>query len=86
MTIALKLFSTSACHLCETAEALLVRINHQKISWDVIEISEDELLLSEYGSRIPVLINTANGESLNWPFNEAQVIELAYSHCNTADG
>lgn len=86
MNITLKLFNTSACHLCETAEALLIGIKHPKISWDVIEISEDESLLAKYGTRIPVLLNTANGKTLNWPFNEAQVIELAYSHCNTVHG
>lgn len=75
--ITLKLYSTSACHLCESAEALLASINNPDIRWETIEISEDDSLMAAYGVRIPVLLNTANDETLDWPFNQADVIRLA---------
>ena len=74
--ITLKLYGTSACHLCESAEALLASINNPDICWEAIEISEDDLLLATYGARIPVLLNTANDKTLNWPFKQADVIRL----------
>ncbi|MEY3746704.1 MAG: hypothetical protein RL194_163 [Pseudomonadota bacterium] len=75
--ITLKLYGTSACHLCESAEALLVSINNPDIRWEVIEISEDDFLLATYGTRIPVLLNTTNFETLDWPFNQVDIIRLA---------
>ena len=75
--ITLKLYGTSACHLCESAETLLASINNPDICWEAIEISEDDFLLETYGTRIPVLLNTANDETLDWPFNQVDIIRLA---------
>ena len=76
MIITLKLFSTSACHLCEAAEALLVSIKQPDIHWNVIEISEDESLLENYGTRIPVLLNIESNQTLDWPFDRTDIIRL----------
>lgn len=62
------LYATSACHLCEQAEALL-----QRLGWSVetVEIADDEALLERYGTRIPVLRHVQTGRELDWPFDAA---------------
>lgn len=62
------LYATSACHLCEQAEALL-----QRLGWSVetVEIADDEALLERYGTRIPVLRHAQTGRELDWPFDAA---------------
>lgn len=69
------LYSTSGCHLCEQAEALLqpfLRVGLFHVQ--VVEICHDEELVKRYGVRIPVLACAAKGlEELGWPFDQAQV-------------
>lgn len=72
------LYGTSACHLCEQAEAVLHRVHWPMVvAVDVIDISEDEHLLQRYGTRIPVL-QFADGKGLvkelDWPF-DAQAVQ-----------
>ena len=43
------------------------------------DISADEALLEKYGERIPVVRRTDNGAELDWPFDEAALIELTGS-------
>ena len=74
MTEQLNLYSTSHCHLCELAYALILKI--PGISISVIEIADDELLLANYGLRIPVLQRQSNNVELNWPFSEADIHNL----------
>lgn len=77
MTTQFKLFTTSSCHLCEEAIAILTRIEIcEDISWLEIEIAEDDALLASYGIRIPVLHHLASGKELNWPFTEDDIIAL----------
>lgn len=68
----LVLYSTSNCHLCETAEALLVYQNH-KLTLKIIEIAEDEKLLEQYGTRIPVLKRLDTATELDWPFDATKI-------------
>lgn len=81
MTTTLKLFSTSSCHLCQDATDILLNLaqrdfaNHN-FTWDEIEISEDDFLLNNYGTRIPVLLDCHSGRELNWPFTAKDVIQL----------
>jgi Glutaredoxin-like domain (DUF836) len=68
------LYSTSACHLCEQAEALLLRVQlPQPVRLDIVDISDDDLLIKRYGTRIPVLVRLhTDGEVaavLAWPFD-----------------
>lgn len=69
----LKLFVTAGCHLCDLA---LLEINAVKstraFSVQQIEIGDDELLVSDYGVRIPVL-QFPDGKELNWPFDHADI-------------
>ena len=68
MTKQLYLYSTSYCHLCELAYALILQAadpNNVKL----IEIADDTALLAEYGLRIPVLKRVDTNAELNWPFS-----------------
>lgn len=68
----LVLFSTSNCHLCETAQSMLLNVNHL-LNLVVIDIVENEMLLMQYGTRIPVLRREDNATELNWPFDEIKL-------------
>lgn len=68
------LYTTSACHLCEVAEALvrpLLPIENYCLS--LVEISDSDALVDQYGLRIPVLAATASALELDWPFDEKAV-------------
>jgi hypothetical protein len=77
MTTHLHLYSTSHCHLCEQAEAILVdlALSHD-LSWTVIEITDNADLLSRYELSIPVLTRLDTGQEIAWPFNKDQVLDL----------
>ena len=70
------LYATSACHLCEQAEALLQTLElSEPVILDIVDISEDGALVQRYGTRIPVLARVAEGKitaELGWPFDAAQ--------------
>lgn len=70
----LRLYGTTACHLCEVAEALLEQHCTQvmQISYTKIDISESDELFHRYGIRIPVL-RRADGVELEWPFSAQQL-------------
>lgn len=71
----LKLYTTSACHLCDEAYTLLTQLNiEQQIT--LIEIADDDALLAEYGVRIPVLQRVDNDTELNWPFGKNEVLSF----------
>ncbi len=62
------LYSTSHCHLCDSAQSLL--INYAKaFTLKIIDIADNELLLEQYGVRIPVLLRVDMKAELNWPFD-----------------
>lgn len=63
----LTLYSTSACHLCELAEALL---REQGADFAAVDISDSDELFERYGVSIPVL-RREDGRELNWPFDRA---------------
>ncbi len=66
----LVLYTTSGCHLCEQAEALVRR----QTAWvSTVEIIDDAELLERYGIRIPVLRHLDTGNELDWPFDAAGV-------------
>ena len=76
MTISktLTLYSTSHCHLCDNAIAIL---NELAIStFTIVEITESEALLIAYGTRIPVLQRDDNKAELNWPFNAQDIVQF----------
>ena len=71
----LYLFSTSHCHLCENAQALLMQLTIA-CKLEVIEISEDAILLSRYGPKIPVLLRRDTQTELNWPFTTDDIVQF----------
>lgn len=73
----LLLYTTSHCHLCEQAEKLLVQLSGAyALHWQNIEIADDDILLSRYGTRIPVLKIKHKTTELDWPFSAEEVIEF----------
>ena len=67
----LKLYSRIECPLCEYAEELLVEAG---MTYEVVDIDDNEALIKQYHVRIPVLSNEAT--ELNWPFTVNQAQEL----------
>lgn len=66
--MAVTLYSTEGCHLCEQALTLLL-LCHVKV--DVVDIAFDDELFIRYGVTIPVVQNKTS--ELNWPFNLQQL-------------
>ena len=71
----LYLYSTSSCQLCEQAEAMLRSLGaNARLSWDTIDIADDEQLIKRYELRIPVLYRPDTDAELCWPFSEADIL------------
>lgn len=68
------LFGTSACHLCELAEEMLVQLRRENTRFDFakVDISGADELFERYGLRIPVL-RDPQGRELGWPFTPQQL-------------
>lgn len=78
MIKSLILYSTEGCHLCESAERLLRSMPElRRTAVDVVDIVDDDALLSRYGATIPVIATDAGAE-LAWPFNADDVLRLVY--------
>lgn len=68
-------YTTTQCHLCELAEALLVNTPMPApIPVDVVDIAQSEELVGRYGTRIPVLRRNDTGAELDWPFTGDQLL------------
>lgn len=68
-----KLFVTAGCHLCDLALLEIQAIDTAyALSIEQIEIGDNDLLVCQYGVRIPVL-QLSDGHELNWPFNHADI-------------
>ncbi|NVK24141.1 MAG: glutaredoxin family protein [Gammaproteobacteria bacterium] len=66
----LALLSTDGCHLCEDAKRLL---NDLQITFELVDIIDDEELIAAYGDKIPVLMFEGAQQALFWPFNNEQI-------------
>ena len=67
------LYSTLGCHLCEQAETLLLQLN---ITYQKIDIAEQEKWQEHYAIKIPVLLNTPKQQELCWPFTIEEIQAL----------
>ena len=67
---ALILYGTSGCHLCKQDEETL---REMKVVAECVDISTDDNLLDNYGTRIPVLSRSDNNTKLDWPFDAEKV-------------
>lgn len=75
--VQLILYSTSHCHLCEEAEALLTSLTKQyDINWVPIEITNDDNLVEKYGTKIPVIKRVDNHSEISWPFSAKEIANL----------
>lgn len=74
MPVTLKLFSTSHCHLCDQAEALVAGLATQyKFEWLIEEITDDAALFARYATTIPVLNNVHSNREISWPFSSKDI-------------
>lgn len=71
-----QLLGTLGCHLCEQAEALLMPFVAQGLSVELLDIAEDEALLTRYALTIPALRRIDTGAELLWPFDQRQICML----------
>lgn len=70
-------YTTSQCHLCEVAEALLVSMPMPApIPVDAVDIAQSSLLVERYGTRIPVLHRSDTGDELDWPFTRDELLNF----------
>lgn len=65
------LYATEGCHLCHDAQAML---REMQLSWQDIDIIDDDTLLELYGPRIPVL--KLQQHELDWPFQPEDIRQL----------
>lgn len=72
------LFGTAACHLCETADELLIPLlkDYPKIQLELIDIAEQTQWQEKYAIRIPVLFHPPSQQELGWPFDQAAVVKF----------
>lgn len=73
--MALELFGTSGCHLCEEAEAYIadaLQRTPRTFQFSLIEIADDPDLMEAFGLQIPVL--RWDERQLNWPFTVDDVV------------
>lgn len=79
--MALVLYTTQACHLCEQAQALLMPFqNMLKVDVFLEDIAESEAQVERYGLRIPVLQHEESGAELDWPFDFEQLQQWLLQH------
>lgn len=71
-----QLFGTLGCHLCEFAEAEIMPLVEHGLLVELVDITEPDDLTEAYGLRIPVLRRVDTGAELEWPFDEAQVVNF----------
>lgn len=71
----LSLFSTSHCHLCDLAIAL-IHDTLPHVQLQVVEISDNDDLMRQYELKIPVLQNQQTKAELCWPFTAEDVLRL----------
>lgn len=72
------LYGTSACHLCEDAEAILGSLVSDGCSLTInkVDIADDDELLERYGIRIPVIRLAESDRELGWPFDGSAVLSF----------
>ncbi len=76
MSKVLNLYTTLGCHLCEQALAIVHPLVAEKgIELKLVEISESEALVEQYGIRIPVIRLEGREEELGWPFDQVAAEE-----------
>ncbi len=79
MTITL--YTTAGCHLCDLAlEQLQTLQQRVPVELNSIEIGDDDALVAEYGTRIPV-VQVPNNAELGWPFELSELLAFLQVNC-----
>ena len=69
----LLLYTTLGCHLCETAESLVLPlIDPNAYQLIKVEIAESDELVERYGIRIPIIAFEGERGEIGWPFDALQ--------------
>ena len=79
MNQTLYLYTTLGCHLCEQALAIVQPVLAETsvengVILELVEISEQESWVEQYGIRIPVIRLANQEEELGWPFDADAVV------------
>jgi hypothetical protein len=69
----LNLYTTLGCHLCEEAAAMVQQHEARDLTLVMVEISESDDLMEQYGVRIPVLKFQDGIDELAWPFSAEEL-------------
>lgn len=70
----LYLYTTLGCHLCEQAKTVLwPLLGEFGLRLQLVDIADDDSLVTAYGVRIPVIKLDTVEEDLGWPFDAAAV-------------
>ncbi|MDK1286572.1 glutaredoxin family protein [Pseudoalteromonas umbrosa] len=69
------LYHTDGCHLCEQAHDYAVSVL-SSVDIHLQDILDDESLMSQFQTSIPVIKNIKTGKLLYWPFTQQQIQEL----------
>ncbi|MFD2176592.1 glutaredoxin family protein [Veronia pacifica] len=80
--MALVLYSTEGCHLCELAHQIYQAVD-SSTAIQVRDIAFDDHLFERYGVTIPVISYQKNGEIIDelfWPFDESGLINWLKTH------
>lgn len=73
--VQLNFYTTIGCHLCDDAKQLLEQIK-SPIKINEIEIADDDALIEQYGTLIPVVTIQDTEKALNWPFTLMDIQDL----------
>ena len=67
----IKMYSTLGCHLCDLALNIIRHSpNLSKLDVNVVDIAEDDCLVERYGTKIPVVYDSASESEIFWPFTD----------------
>lgn len=78
----LLLMGTTACDLCDQAEAVVLAVFaanpglEQHVHVEVADVISSGVWVENYGPRIPVLLDGASGRELAWPFDPPALVEF----------
>jgi hypothetical protein len=70
-------YTTLGCHLCDQARAVYrATLNPDFFVIEEVDIAEDDGLIEQYGTRIPVMVQQHTGRELGWPFNPEDLVDF----------
>ena len=65
LPVRVRVYSKPGCHLCDDAAAEVARVTSELgVGWELVDISEDEALMQQWGEYIPVIL--VDGEVHDW--------------------